>query len=372
MHILDSYSIVSGSKIGRPWVNPQFFALPFEKYICLHNGSANPARIYDYWQDVIDYIKPYLDKQGVSLVQIGGPEDILINGVFDARGTTKRQMQFIVQNCQMWIGNDTSSMHFASALDKKIVGLHACLYPSNSGPVWSKEEDVILMEAPREGKPSFSMQEAPKTMNNIKPEDVANNIFKMLGATERIKEETVYIGDQYIGNEINIIPSTPFHPKYAGLNVNMRFDLSHDLFHLQSWARHCKVNIITKRHIPSEILIPFKKNVLAIQCNLSGNFTKSEISDMKKAGTVNLFWTLDEQGLAAKRLEFFEEHVHHQKTKFPKLDGDNLRFYTNRKIVDGEMEYLTDGRFSGRIGGSDKLLKQDLSDLKYLRIVKYD
>lgn len=367
--------MATGSRISKPYINPEYHPLPFEHYICFHPTSSNPARCYDHWQDVLNYIVPMLNQIGVAVVQVGSLNDNLFNGVYDSRGTTKRQMQFIVQHSHCLLCVDSCNMHFASAMDKKIVALHAVLYPENSGPVWSRPEDVKLITAPRNGnKPSFSLQENPKTINGIKPEEVANTFFELMGLEQRVEEETVFIGRLYNDAAVDIIPTMPFIPTFGGMSLNLRLDLAHDLINLPVWARNCKVNIITKGAISKEFLSAFKQNIMAVQCNVEGNFTEDEIKEMRKAGVpINFFYKGDDaQKLSALRFKHLDQHVHHfQPTKFEFKSG--LRFVTNRKIYDQKGFYLSDALYKDRICSTSNiatLTEADLCDVDYFKIIK--
>ena len=75
-----------------------------------------------------------------------------------------------------------TATHVASAYDKKIV----CLYSSNhlncTKPFWGDPKDHVLFMPDLKGnKPSFSIEEVPKTINSIKPEKVADAVCSLLG-----------------------------------------------------------------------------------------------------------------------------------------------------------------------------------------------
>ena len=62
---------------------------------------------------------------------------------------------------------------------------------------------MILHEPNRDGiKPSFSLQEDPKTINEISAEKIAQSVFDLLGIDAKIPYERVHIGKNY--NDINI------------------------------------------------------------------------------------------------------------------------------------------------------------------------
>lgn len=374
-HLLGAYAMATGSKIGKPYLNPEYHALPFEHYICFHPSSSNQARCYDYWQDVLNYLFPVLQKYGIPIVQVGGKDDPVYQGVYDARGTSKREMQFIVQHSICLLCVDSCNMHFASAMNKKIIALHAVLFPENSGPVWSNPNDVRLISAPRNGnKPSFSLQENPKTINLIKPEEVANAFFELNGLEERVIDETIFIGRLYNDPSIEIVPGTQFIQNFKGLSVNLRLDLVHDIASINEWGANCRLNIITKFAIPVDLLRAFKSNIMAIQCNVEGSYSKEEIAAMKKTGVpINFFYKgSDTKKLSELRFKFIDEHVHHfEPARFDFQAG--LQFITNRKIYDQNSVYLSDALWRDKISSTSNfatLTEPDLDDVDYFKIIK--
>lgn len=375
MHLLESYALVSASKIDKPWITTEYYPIPFDKYIVFHNGSSNPARKYDFWHEVMEYIIPVLEREGIKVAQIGGRDDELIEGIADFRGSTKRQMQHIVEHSMMFLGNDTCSAHFASALGKDIVMLHSCLYPENSRPYWSNESNCVILEAPRgDKKPSFSMAETPKTINGINPEDIANEFFKMLGIEDRVSETTEYTGREFSGASIDIIPDKPFDPQFAGKNVNFRLDLVHDLTHIAYWAHNCKIQIITKQFIPPQLLAALKGNIIAVSCDTEGEFTVEQVKAMRKSGVgIAFFCRGDEQAIEKARADFFEEHVHWIEQNRPKFESlDNLFFYSNRMLFDKENAYLTEWHWSAKIPAENRMKVVDeaiLDASQYIRVV---
>ena len=70
MHLVESYATNCGLKIDKPYIFEKFFPLGFEKYITFET-STDPAKDYDYWNDVINPLLPELEKKGIAIVQIG-------------------------------------------------------------------------------------------------------------------------------------------------------------------------------------------------------------------------------------------------------------------------------------------------------------
>ena len=167
MHLLERYALSCGVKIDKPHIEEQFFPLMQDKFIVLHASSGMESKNYDYYQEVVSLIKPYLDKENIDIVQIGKAEDKAVPECVHLQGkTTIRQVAYIINRSMLVCGNDSFSAHMASGLDKKSVTLYSVLYKECCGPYWSDNTKASLIESTRKKmKPSFSNEESPKTVN---------------------------------------------------------------------------------------------------------------------------------------------------------------------------------------------------------------
>ena len=211
MHILESYSSRSRTKICKPYTNGVFYPIVFEKYITVNTTTKFNSRNYDYWSEVLNMLRPILAQHNIKIVQLGDDKEKDYGALVDLRlagQTSYRQSYHIIQNAILHLGIDSFSVHAASALGKKIVALYSNMYTCHSRPYWSKDEDVILIQAPLEGlKTSYSAEENPKVINRIKPEDVANAVLKLSEIGIQISDKTLYIGDNYKDLILEYVPS---------------------------------------------------------------------------------------------------------------------------------------------------------------------
>lgn len=60
MNKLERYSLHSGLKVSKPFINDCYFPTTIDKYISFNTSSLVQSKHYDLWQEVIDFIKPYL------------------------------------------------------------------------------------------------------------------------------------------------------------------------------------------------------------------------------------------------------------------------------------------------------------------------
>ena len=128
-------------------------------------------------------------------MQIGGNDDAPIRGTIDMRGKTNiHQTAYLVKNASLLAGNDSCNIHFASGFNIPLVGLYGSTSPKNSGPFFGDKNKQIVIESDRKGKqPSFQMNENPKTINWIKPEQIAQPILDLLKIDKKINIDRIYI-----------------------------------------------------------------------------------------------------------------------------------------------------------------------------------
>lgn len=264
MHLIEAYSLMSGSKIKRPSIISKFFPLAVDKYITIHPNSKYDSKCYNFWQDVVDDILPYLKSKGISIVQIGTKDDRALNGCYQTQGQTNLgQAAYIISNSMLHVGADSFAVHIASSFGIKIVGLYSNNYINCVKPYWTKSEDCILLEPKRKGKPNFSAEENPKTINLIEPEKIANAILQLLGEEYRISGfETKYIGEDYKNKIVETIPDQIIDPKNLGIDsILVRMDYLFDQNILAQQLSVSKCSISTNKPIDLNIIDKFKHNI---------------------------------------------------------------------------------------------------------------
>ncbi|MEY4342988.1 MAG: hypothetical protein RL736_784 [Pseudomonadota bacterium] len=124
MHLLEKYALNTGSKITKPFIIKKYFPVPYEKYITVQNSSGMSGKCYDYFQDVIDFLFPILEKNGYKIIQIGSKTDSSLNKVINLQGSTDiNQTAFILNNSKLHIGNDSFAIHMCSAFEIPLIAL---------------------------------------------------------------------------------------------------------------------------------------------------------------------------------------------------------------------------------------------------------
>jgi len=263
MHLLERYATSCGVKISKPYIYDNFFPLPVEKYISFQPFSKYTSKNYDYWDEVIAMIHPYLLKENIKIIQIGAKQDRPVVNTYNLCGQTSiQQAAFIIKHGIMHVGADSFAAHIASGYDKKIVALYSNNNINNVKPYWSKKEDVVLLSPDIGRKPQYSVDEFPKSINKIKPEIIANSILNLLNIKINKLPSTIFIGEDYVNKTLQIIPDNPLDPRQFNIeNLIIRMDYVFNEKVLELYLQHKKCIIFTNKPISLELLQRYKNNI---------------------------------------------------------------------------------------------------------------
>ena len=328
-HLIETYALNCGLKIDKPYIYEKFFPLIADRFITIHPNSKYDSKCYDYWQEVVDFLSPELAKEKISIVQIGTKDDKPIKGCLHTQGQTSiNQASYIVGRAELHLGADSFAAHVASAMGKKIV----CLYSNNFAdvvrPYWSKESDRIMLEPDRKGKrPNFSEKESPKTINEIKPEKIAESVLKLLNLDSQIGWKTILRGPKYMSANVQSIPNSVVNPK--AINVDsmiMRMDVEHNEKILAAQLAVCDCSILSKLPIDLEILSKFKSKIKQFVYEIDENHNPAFALNVKNLGIETVLYnSLSEDNLKHIKMDYFDVGVLINKPKINPEDVIKLR-----------------------------------------------
>ena len=136
----------------------------------------------------------------IDIIQTGGPDAPPFPECDQSHlGCSFKQMSYVIKNSELHLGIDSLPMHIASVFDKKLVALFSNLYIENASPLWSSKENCSLISPDfSKIKPSFSLAEKDKRINEVKPEVIASSVLDLLEIPHDLPEyETIYLGSHY-------------------------------------------------------------------------------------------------------------------------------------------------------------------------------
>jgi len=348
MHQLESYALSCGVKIDKPYMYEHYFPIPTDsEYITIQREAKFPSRQYQSWQQVIDLIHPILERNNLKILQIGSKEDKPLKKVINLSGTTTlKQANYIIKNASLHLGIDSFAIHMASALDKKIVGLYSNMLPENSGPYWSDPEKCKIIVSPRGTKrPSYSFDESPRTINNIKPEEVAKAVCDLLDLNFKKPYETIHIGERY--HEEPFLVFSPKSVHFVEGNdkpLEYRMDYHFNEENLIKQLQISKCGIVTDKPINLKILERYRPNIAHLIYQIEEHDNPKFISHARKLGiNVMLVSRLSDEKISDKKINYYDvakiNHIEEPEeelvAKLEKLD--NL-FYKSNKVIMSERQ----------------------------------
>jgi hypothetical protein len=349
MHILEQYAVNCGAKIEKPYIFKEFIPIPFEKYIVIHAGSGMESKNYDYYDDVVSFLLPYLNKENIKIVQIGGEKERKIKNCYHLLGTTKKQLAYIIDNSLLYFGNDTISLHFASYFGKKIVCASTVLYEECFYPYWSSKEDYKIINSHRNGlKPSFSHTEVPKTINFIPPEEITKEILEFLNIKDYELPKSIFRGDRSTNPIIEISPMQLIDKNtFGNFLLNIRLDYFPDFNDLSPIIQNLQIRpatIVTNRPINLDILQHFKKHISSIIYDVTDNIDINFISSMNMHAIKNIIiFKMEDNNnnknlLTQRQLEIINlpnliESIKINKFEFNNIDIQKTIFRTNKIFI---------------------------------------
>jgi len=342
-HLAEEYAKCCGVRIGKPVVKPHFFPVPFDKYITIHNDKKIQAKEYNFWPEVVELLKPHLED--IKIIQIGAFGEETIEGVDKHIPTfSLKQSSYIIRKSLGHVGIDSVPVHLASAFDKPVVGIYSHTYANTCDPLWNKKSKAITIESDREGRrPSFALEENPKTINLIKPEKIAQAVLDVLEIDKKIKQKTIYMGPRSIFNCIEVVPSQPTN--FQGDPVSIRMDLAHNEDVLSKILQFTAAEVTTNNPIDANIIMSKRISRITYEAN---SFDENFVALLKKSGIDTTLVCKSKKNIDKERVRFFDYLIHEDKK--PKLIQDNkktlegvnlnsLKIKSRKKIICGNNIY---------------------------------
>lgn len=320
MRLLDTYATNTGSKIDKPFIYTKFFPLPKEKYITFQAQTPYDSRNYSYWQEVVALIHPYLSKENIHILQVGTKDEKPINGTMSIIGqTTLNQLAYVIENGVLHFGADSLSVHLASHFNKPIVSLYSISNPNVAGPHFGdKDKHILLKGYERIGnkKPSYSQVESPKSIDTIKPEEIAESILNLLNIKHSKLPKTIYFGSDYNVKSFEIIPDENININTIPIEnpiIRMDYVFNEKIFEKIISLR--KSIVFTNKPIKKDLIQKYRKNINQLIYIIDEN------------NDINFVKTLKNNSISYVLLSFLEEDI---LNKY-KLDYMDYNLIVNRK-----------------------------------------
>jgi len=371
MHLLERYATSCGVKIDRPYIYDKFFPLPFDKYITFQPYSKYEAKNYDYWGEVLILLTPFLEKHNIRVVQIGGEKDKQVQGCHVLCGQTKiQQAAYIIKNSLLHLGTDSFAAHIASGFNKKIVAIYSNNNIENVKPYWSDQKDLTLIRAESNKKPSYSANEFPKQINDIKPELIAQSVLDALDIKEIINIKTLFIGKNFQNKTFELIPDISLNIQAIPIkNPIVRMDYVFNEAFLENVLK-LKENVIifTNKKINSNLISKYKQKISQIIYIIDEDNDPSFALVLKK-NLINyvLLSFLPQNILQKYKLNYMDYNLIVSKDLPTKLE--NISLSENTRYRSSKILLSSEGEFSSKYEWQNKTKDMVIDDPEFWKEV---
>lgn len=352
MHFLESYSLNCGAKIDKPYIYKSFFPIPVEKFIIFAPNAKAQSKEYSYFQDVINMIFPILEKENIKILQVGPKNSFSYEKVINISGqTSNNQIAYLISNSILVFGNDGLELQMAGVENIPLVSINSATYFQNTGSFFGDRKFQKIFESFKNignGKASFNFNENPKSINSIKPEQIANAIFELLNINFKIPFETVFIGEKYTNSFIQeCIPnfkSILFNPEAI---VELRLDHEYNeedlIFQLSNYKKSV---IVTDKEINLNILRNFKNNIQMLVFKITKEKNIKFLEKAKEIGlNIYLISEMSQEDIDLEKIDYYEfgniniiKNPSEEIVNGFKKDLDKL-FYKSSKITNSNNKF---------------------------------
>ena len=352
MRLLDTYATNTGSKIDKPFIYSKFFPLPIGKYITFQAQTPYDSRNYSYWQEVINLLHPFLNKNDIHIVQVGTKDEKALNGVVNLLGQTNiNQLSYVIENSILHFGADSLCVHLSSHFNKPIVSLYSISNPSVAGPHFGdKNKHILLKGYERIGnrKPSYSQVESPKSIDTIKPEEICTAILNLLNIEYSNLPETIHFGQDFNVKSFEIIPDKMIDANSIPIeNPIVRMDYHFNEQALQNILEIKKTIIFTNKPIKKDIIQKYKKNILQVIYIIEENNDINFVKTLKN-NSINytLLSFLEESNLNKYKIDYMDYNLivnrkHKTKEDTKITDVNNLFYKSSRVLHSSEGQFIS-------------------------------
>ena len=127
--------------------------------ICVHPGSSNPAKVWPH-ERYAELIRRLKEEAGCDVAVLGGKEETGLTGkILTEAGTDAldfagmldlKELAALIKRSELFIGNDTGTMHMAAALDVPVIAIFGRNIPGVSPARWRPwgDKHVVFHEDP--------------------------------------------------------------------------------------------------------------------------------------------------------------------------------------------------------------------------------
>ena len=332
MNLLKSFKTTTGLEPGKAHIYEKIFPLPFDNYIILETQSADPNKNYCFWSRIIELIKPILTKENVNIIHFIDDKRYHFDDIYIDSSVLLAQKAYLLTKAKLFCGASKIYSLICSEYGIKQCYLKYDYYVDNI----SEQENVINSDFKRK---NFA-NPTPSPINNIRPEEIAKKIIKMLFNYEPEFDNTISIGRVYATQSIEIIPDNVFNIKSDGKNeIVIRMDYLFSEDNLDKQLDLLSASVVTNKPINKNILIRHSRKIKKLYYKIEKDSNAEFVNLLESLGIdFELITSLTEEDLNKEKIKYMDfkkiNRLNVLDLKFlDGLDKSKVYFKSNKIVV---------------------------------------
>lgn len=362
MHTVDKLSLNSGLKPKKPFILEELFPLPFERYVLIHMENV-PSRNYHYFQDVVDIIRPILDKENIRVIQVGDNIPYLLEEVIPlCGGLTTSQLAYMIKNSMCVVTTSDFVSQICGSYDTNLVQLFSDSHEHYTGSYFSSKENFRSIKFG--DKTTFDKGNHLSDINKILPTTIVDNILDLLDVENTFPFKEVKVGKRYVHRSVEMVPDSTVDIQSLKIDsIIVRMDLKHDEKILEEQLKKSVCNIITKKPINLEILEKYRTKIKELAI-LVDDIDYDFVENSFELGlNVYLISNSDNAKIKELKLKYLDlgTIIHNEKPNIELEDKENLFFKTKKLTYSKGKLYVSEQHY---FDGHPSRLGKEISKVK--------
>lgn len=345
MHLAESIALTSGASLTKEKLYERFAPIGSDRFISFHKIH------YNQYQEVLNLIQPILKAYEIDIIQIGGQDYSQIKHIPKIKDYGCAT--YILRNSLLHFGEYSILFDLCASVNTKSLILNSISKTKFISPFFAESKNQIIIDSYSENGdlPLYDGNSTSHLINKIKPEVIAENIFKLLNLQYKKPYETLFIGEFYKENnyEINVYPIKDYFYDLSSIdNPIIRMDYHYDLNFLEKHLISKKCRIRTNKEIPEKFIKKYADRISGIDLELKSNEDYTSLISCIKTHKINLllYSFLNEEKSGNLKLKYLDiEPISFQNVKDPIIDfdlnSDEIYFKCNELILYKNQFYVS-------------------------------
>jgi len=332
MNLLKSFKTTTGLEPGKAHIYEKIFPLPFNDYIILETQSIDANKNYCFWSRVIELIRPILAEKNINIIHFIDDKRYHFDDVYIDGSVLLAQKTYLLNHAKLFCGASKIYSLICSEYGIKQCYLKYDYYLDNV----LEQENVIDSDFKRKN----FVNPTPSTINNIRPEEIAKKIIKMLFNYEPEFDNTISIGRVYATQSIEIIPDNVFNIKSDGKNeMVIRMDYLFSEENLDKQLDLLAASVVTNKAINKNILARHKRKIKKLYYKIEKDSDADFVDLLESLGIeFELITSLPEENLNKEKIKYMDfkkiNRLNILDLKFlDGLDKSKIYFKSNKIVV---------------------------------------